>query len=298
MIAPQFTYEKVPGFENVFRISLPELSDSQAILKGLQEIFDTGFKNGDYQFVVDLKNVQYPASSLIAFLVEVTSRARRMKGDVKIINLSHTAKNNLATFSPVSYLSLEDEESYALQEFREAPRQLEETLPEEILTAVDIVEDPIVERLHSSIDTTQSETQKKTHHLRVKSVTKNLYNICDFVTGFAEKAGFNAREIGKTKIAVYEACLNVIEHAYHSNPDNWIDIYVDHDEERFTVVIQDYGIGFAGFSHKDYDVVSAMNGRQTGGFGLYIIRRAMDELDYVPDEVKGNRLTMVKYITH
>jgi anti-sigma regulatory factor (Ser/Thr protein kinase) len=42
--------------------------------------------------------------------------------------------------------------------------------------------------------------------------------------------------------------------------------------------------------------MSAMDHRQTGGFGLYIIRRSMNEIDYQADRVKGNRLTLTKYI--
>jgi anti-sigma regulatory factor (Ser/Thr protein kinase) len=73
-------------------------------------------------------------------------------------------------------------------------------------------------------------------------------------------------------------------------------VWVDYDDERFKVIVQDYGIGFEGLSLKDYDVMSAMDHRQTGGFGLYIIRRSMNEIDYQADRVKGNRLTLTKYI--
>ncbi|MFQ5603060.1 MAG: ATP-binding protein [bacterium] len=295
--------QRIPGYNKVVRIPLANITNTHAINEVLQESFDTCFENGYSKIIVDLTNVQFPSSSLIATLISATSRARNFKGDVKIVNLSHSAKNNLATFSPLSFLSLEKDEAFALQEFQLSEM---EPPPANIITE-DIVEDPLIEKLQETVNTMDSEhvevdlpeSEPDTHesdHLRVRSMAKNLYTICDFVTDYAEKAGFNAKEIGKAKIAVYEACLNIIEHAYHSNPDNWIDVWVEFDSQKFTVIIQDYGVGFEGFNTKDYDVLSAMDHRKTGGFGLYIIRRSMDEVEYQADKVRGNRMKLVKYI--
>jgi anti-sigma regulatory factor (Ser/Thr protein kinase) len=74
-------------------------------------------------------------------------------------------------------------------------------------------------------------------------------------------------------------------------------VWVDFDRDKFTIVIQDYGLSFEFKGHNRYDVQAAMEGRQTGGFGLYIIQRSMDEISYQADPVRGNRLTLVKYLT-
>ncbi len=374
MDSKKIAYEPITGFENVVRIPLEDIDDTHIVLQILQDSFEICFRDGKTRIVVDLQNVQFPTASLIALLVEATSRARRMNGDVKIINLSNTAKSNLVTFSPTSYLSLESEEKFALEDFQETfippgeildstidevnsapkeeidelspkervaplpdktPRKISDKTPpaeEQISPTVDIVEDPFIQELESSFQDVQAETEPftqgtdkevpeppiapeppkipdvaetlspqetyvdKRHHLRVKSIAKNLYSICDFVTDYAEKAGLDKKEVGKAKIAVYEASLNVIEHAYHSNPENWIDVWVGVDAEKITIEIKDYGYSFEGISKKRYDVQSAMDKAQTGGFGLYIIRRSMDEIEYYPDETEGNRLIMIKYL--
>lgn len=291
MPTPNLVVEAIPGFDHVVRIPLGDLSDSQKVMAILQETFESCFSKGDTRMIVDLKNIHFPSSSLIALLIEATSRARRLNGDLKIVNLSHSARNNLTTFSPLGYLSLEKDESFALKDFQiSVPEDSAATISTE-----EIAEDPILERLQGSLEE-QALDEEKNEHLRVKSSSNNLYTICDFVTNFAEKAGFNSKEIGKIKIAVYEASLNVIEHAYRSNPDNWIDVWVECENQRFKVIIQDNGIGFEGLKTTDYNVVSAMDHRQTGGFGLYIIRRSMDEIDYESDRVNGNRLTLIKYL--
>lgn len=281
--------EPMPGSEDVVRIFLSEVDDIKPMLKVLQNTFDKFFNNGVSKIILDFKNIHFPTSSLIALLIEGTSRARRLNGDIKLINVSHTAKNNLATFTPLSYLTVEANEKYALEGFQTSSMNS----GDRVIPSQDIAEVPIIEKFQESFKEIKNE---KGYHLRVKSMPSYLYNICDFVTGYAEKAGMHEREIGKTKIAVYEACLNVIEHAYHSNPDNWIDVWVEYDNQKFIIIIQDYGMSFEFKNQKGYDVEAAVEGRQTGGFGLYIIRRSMDEVDYQSDHIHGNRLKMVKYL--
>ncbi len=347
MDSAKIAYERVEGLDDVVRIPLANIKDANFVYDVLRDTFEACFQNGDRKFIIDLENVRFPSTALIALLIEVTSRARREGGDVKILNLGTKTLTHLNTFTPRNYLALESDESFAINEFKanhtheseneessktdeasendltndsemkksgspaDHPEEQEQK-PKASIPEVDIVDDPFIEQLHDRYREQKFGPQKKAaepppagvpapgrgerNHLRVKSVTSNLYAICDFVTNYAERAGFDTKEVGKTKIAVYEACLNVIEHAYHSNPDKWIDVWIEYNTEMFKIIIQDYGIGFDGFSEEKYDVVSAMDERQTGGFGLYIIRRSMDQLDYRPDPRKGNRLTMIKFI--
>ena len=275
--------------------------------------------------------IKSPSTRLIALLVEATSRARRNNGDVKIINLSFTARENISSFAPASYLCFEPDDQSAVADFGdiEVP-ETELIIPatdepkisknegkpqEEDVPAVDIVEDPIIEKIQSTFSSEKDDPEfeelkleksraipetnnqfGKRQHLRVTSDAENLYSICDFATKYVEEAGLESREVGKAKIAVYEACLNIIEHAYHSKPDNFIDIWVEYDQQQVVIEIRDYGLGFEGIKEKAYDVMSAMDGRQTGGFGLYIIRRSMDEIEYTADPVDGNTLRLTKYL--
>jgi serine/threonine-protein kinase RsbW len=297
MSAPEIQIERIPKLKHIVRITPSNCDDTQSMLESLQETFDSCLSKGDCRIILDFKNIHYPTSSLIALLIEATTRARRLNGDVKMVNVSHSAKNNLTTFTPISYLTLEKDEKYALEDFQDSA-SLEET----IVPIEEIAEVPLIDKLEKSleeikeIEENEKDKDESGNHLRVKSVATNLYSICDFVTKFAERAGMDLKDIGKTKIAVYEACLNVIEHAYHSKADNWIDVWVDFDQHKFTIVVQDYGLGFEFEGKKRYDVMAAVDDRQTGGFGLYIIRRSMDEVDYQSDSKHGNRLTMVKYL--
>lgn len=341
--------EPLQDFESAVKISLDGEKTAQELTPLLAETLDSCIDKGDIRILLDFNNVEYPGASMIAALVEATSRVRRLGGELKIVNITTSARNNFATFSPISYLAIEADEKYALKDFPQhqqatgtsdglqpapesdakaesQPEPESDSSPElsddfELLSSswtiegipidsipdhprqkqddtafADLAEDPIIGRLEESVDGLPSVEGGERRHLRVASTTNNLYQICDFVTDYARKAGLSDKEVGKTKIAVYEACLNIVEHAYHSNPDNWIDVWVAYDIAKLTIEIKDYGQGFEGFVPREYDVVSAMDGRQTGGFGLYIIRRSMDELDYTPSSTTGNLLTLVKYL--
>jgi len=320
MDSRKIAFEPIDGLDKAARIPLGNVRDAQFILEVLQDTFDACFEKGICKFIVDLENIEYPSSSLVALLVESTSRARRNKGDVKIVNLPKQTLRKIESFSTTYYLSITEEEAVALKEFGWVEKEATKgkIVPQdEVVPTEDIADDPIINEIETkfSRETTVGQHQKdvptkameegsvqqvqgERNHLRVKSDPQNLYNICDFVTKYAERAGCDPKEIGKMKIAVYEASLNVIEHAYRSNPDNWMDVWIEYNSEMFKVIIQDYGSGFEGFSNKKYDVVSAMDDRQTGGFGLYIIRRAMDQIDYRPDPKRGNRLTMIKFLSN
>jgi anti-sigma regulatory factor (Ser/Thr protein kinase) len=169
-------------------------------------------------------------------------------------------------------------------------------LMEEPAALADIVDPPLVNAIAEQIEERGAPPSEKIFQIRVESRASNLYQLCDFVTVHAVQAGISEKEIGKIKIAVYEACLNVIEHAYHSRPDEWIDLEVSRAPDQFTIIITDHGLSFEMKPPTTYDVQEVMDKRRSGGFGLHIIRRSMDNVEYYPDLVTGNRLIMVKHL--
>jgi len=285
-------------------ISLDEGAELPARLDEFERKINNCFYQNRFNIVIDLKNIKLPPTTFIVILIKSACQARRMGGDVKIINLNTSIRSNLVTFSPRTYLSIESSESYALYDFGETFRpQNEFDISENVSilahqdqkTAADRPHEPIAGKYRGDSDILKDATLAR-DHIRVASKVDNLYQICDFVLERAEQAGFDLRERGKIKVTVYEACLNVVEHAYFSNPDHWIDVYVGFDEQVFVIVIQDSGESFDFDPTRPYDVEQAVKDRRTGGFGLHIIRRSVDKIDYISDPEEGNRLILVKFI--
>lgn len=284
-----------------------DLDESVCLPEGIfdfDRIITKYFLNNNFNITINLEKIKLPPSRFIAALIKVTCQARRMGGNISLTNLQLSFRNNLVTFSPRTYLSIETEEEYAFADFGETfVPQNEFDISENAsihapasIETVPVADQAERDRANSNQVNFSKAFALAQHRIRVQSKVENLYQICDFVLENAEKAGFDLRERGKIKVTVYEACLNVVEHAYFSNPDCWIQVHVGFDNEKFVIVIQDWGESFKFDPSRPYDVEQAVKDRRTGGFGLHIIRRSVEDINYASDPKLGNRLILVKSI--
>ena len=91
-------------------------------------------------------------------------------------------------------------------------------------------------------------------------------------------------------LAVHETCTNIIEHAYQDSPGRMELALTFLDQpRRLEVRLRDTGTAF------DLAAVPAPNLEEahTGGYGLFLIHRLMDEVAYTPEQ-GNNRWRLVK----
>jgi serine/threonine-protein kinase RsbW len=133
-----------------------------------------------------------------------------------------------------------------------------------------------------------------THTLTIPSSTRYLEDLREFVTTNARDAGFSEPEVEQLKIAVDEACTNVIEHAYGGGGEHAIDIAMIVGDDRLTVRIQDTGSSFDPETYKEPDLMQYAKMKKSGGFGVHIMRRLMDRVEF---RKRGNvnECCLVKY---
>ncbi len=249
-----------------------------SLIPALLAAFESEFAEGVRFFILDFSTMQEFLPSMVALVYELTGRARRHGGDVCLMNLSRMAREGLLNFNPEIYLLLAADEAKALAMLKDQP-------PPAASIAM------TTEAVGPAVD-----TQEGIHEIEIPSRVDALYRGCDFVTTIAKEVGFPENELSKIKIAVYEACLNAIEHAHHSNPSQRVRVQVIHTADRLTISVFDHGEGFTSDVGEDFDVIAAAAARRTGGMGLHIIRRSMDEVSYIQDAEKGNQLIMIKYL--
>jgi serine/threonine-protein kinase RsbW len=127
--------------------------------------------------------------------------------------------------------------------------------------------------------------------LRIESQFSELARARAWVSEHARAAGIAEQEINEIRLAVSEACANVIEHAYRGEPDHLIDLHLEIDAERVLVTIRDHGEPFDPQSYHPPDLDTP----QVGGYGVFLIRSLMDEVHYEAPERGGATLTLVKY---
>ncbi len=140
------------------------------------------------------------------------------------------------------------------------------------------------------------QTFEQSFALHVPSSSENLAMIRSFVGDVAYRAHLSEEESLLLAVAVDEACANVIEHAYGHDATKQVMVraILDEDTIRFDVV--DQGKGFDPSLIEPKDPRQLVKERASGGLGMGLIRRIMDEVVYhiVPGE--KNELRMVKRI--
>jgi serine/threonine-protein kinase RsbW len=132
--------------------------------------------------------------------------------------------------------------------------------------------------------------------LGVPSATEHQAMIRSFMGHALEKAGFDEMEINMLVLAVDEAVANVNEHAYGDQATNEkeVRVRVVVEPEQVRIEIEDTGKGFDPSKVKQEDLEQLVAERKSGGLGLRLIQKIMDDVQYqiVPGE--KNELRMVK----
>lgn len=95
------------------------------------------------------------------------------------------------------------------------------------------------------------------------------------------------------KLAVDEACTNVIVHGYAGMNPGSILLTIQVLAQAFRMTITDFGHAFEPDEASMPDLEAGLDDREMGGFGLFIIYQIMDEVAY---ETTGscNRLILTK----
>jgi serine/threonine-protein kinase RsbW len=117
---------------------------------------------------------------------------------------------------------------------------------------------------------------------------------CEFVVEAAEMAGLDERAVYHCQMAVDETLTNVIEHGYSlESSDNEIEVICRMENDRFLITISDDSPAFNPLDHESPDPSATLDDREPGGWGIYFIRRLMDDVRYERVE-DHNHLTLEK----
>ena len=132
--------------------------------------------------------------------------------------------------------------------------------------------------------------------LNVPSSTENLAMIREFVTAIGVQAGFDDEGVAALELAVDEACANVIEHAYGHDTSKEVIIRATFDDKELRIDVADTGRGFDPSTLGDPSLEKLVADRRTGGLGMQVIKRVMDQVTYEMIPGQKNELRMVKRI--
>jgi len=141
------------------------------------------------------------------------------------------------------------------------------------------------------------ENKNSVKELKVKSKTENLSKIRDFVSENALNAGIPMATVEDIMLAVDEACTNIIKHAYKLSPDGEILLNIAYDENKFTIIIIDYGRSFEPETVPLPDLQKYYREHKVGGLGIYLMKSLMDDVKYTSIPGKYNQVLLSKKIS-
>ncbi len=141
--------------------------------------------------------------------------------------------------------------------------------------------------------------QRKFDHIVLKRTvpadTSALRELRETVEQEALRFGFPGEIAATIALAVDEACANIIEHAYGEAKRRFL-VEIGSVGEGFVVRLIDSGRPFTGPLPTKLDIHEKARKGRTGGLGLHIISKVMDDVDYSTMRGRKNVLRLVKYL--
>lgn len=133
----------------------------------------------------------------------------------------------------------------------------------------------------------------KEYKLEISAEERNLEKVRDFITKVGGRVGFSMGDINSIKLALDEACSNIIRHAYQGGKGK-IQIRIIEEEGVFSIIIADQGRPFDVTKLHTPDLYEYVEAGKKGGLGLWMINKLMDEVVYTPVN-GGNQLRLTKF---
>ncbi len=133
---------------------------------------------------------------------------------------------------------------------------------------------------------------KRLMELRIAARAEELAGVRSATDRVLNRLGYGRRSRHLLVLAVNEACMNVIQHAYKGNPEGEMILEILNNNLGMEFRLTD----FAETVNTDRIKPRALEEIRPGGLGTYFMREIMDECVFsVPEVGSGNVLIMKKY---
>lgn len=132
--------------------------------------------------------------------------------------------------------------------------------------------------------------------LTVEATKENLDKVIGFLDEQLEEMECPMKIIMQMELAVEEIYINVASYAY-GEETGLVTMVMDvkQDPKRVEIEFQDQGTPYNPLERQDPDISLAAEQRGIGGLGVFLVKKNMDEVDYVYENGK-NVFRMVKIL--
>lgn len=129
--------------------------------------------------------------------------------------------------------------------------------------------------------------------LSIDATVENIEAVTTFVDAELEALDCPMKAQAQIDIAIDELFSNIAHYAY--NPEvGPATVRVEVTETPLSVVITfiDKGVPYDPLQTKDPDTSAPVEERETGGFGIYMVKKSMDEISY--EYKNGQNILLIK----
>ena len=149
-----------------------------------------------------------------------------------------------------------------------------------------------------SDETNQREPVEKVIELRLPSKLGYERVAMDTASSLARRMGFHAERVESLKTAISEAVTNAIEHGNQQDAAVKVVVLLTAREDELIVYVADQGR-----KQLDQDcttptpkIEDALERDDKGGWGIWLIRELMDEVEFTTAPSGGNQVRMVIHL--
>jgi len=137
----------------------------------------------------------------------------------------------------------------------------------------------------------------KTIELKLPSELGNERLAIALAEAVATRMGFTSDRVDDLKTAVAEACVNAIEHGNRQDENVKVLVLLTVEPTRLAVDVVDQGEEPIPADRPVPSIEQMVDGKTpSGGFGMFLIRSLMDEVEISREPDGGNQLRMVIHL--
>ncbi len=122
------------------------------------------------------------------------------------------------------------------------------------------------------------------YRFKVSCSKNKLGEIREFIKQVLDTHKVPELEKNTIVLAVDEVCANLIIHSHNCNPREQLELKVDINGKNVTFDIIDKGIGFNIENYKEPSLNDIVKQKKKGGIGLMLVKRIMDEIEFIQGE--------------
>jgi len=108
----------------------------------------------------------------------------------------------------------------------------------------------------------------------------------------AANAGFDIEAIDDIKVAISEACTNIVCHSHSDGAEFSYDVVLELSGDMLAIQVEDKG---SGYDMEEYEEPVPGEPNEHG-LGLFIIRALMDDVDVISEVGVGTNIRMTKHL--